>query len=253
MIRSSLSTALALALGCFASRANAHIELLEPPARYDMARSGDNKACPCGDGTSNRTCSVAGERSDDNRSDRVTALTAGQMLTIRFSEYIGHSGRYRIAFDEEGADLEDFNAHPLEDIPDPVGRDGNTGDGSIWEIPIIVPDTPCDGCTLQLIQMMDGNMEDPVDDPVGRSSYYACADITIAAAAGAADDGAVNGPPAPAEGCSIGRGAPSTPLRAALVVAAGLFLALRRQVRAKRRLQRQRPIDPRAAASTRLM
>jgi hypothetical protein len=44
-----------------------------------------------------------------------------------------------------------------------------------------VPETPCDNCTLQVIQMMDGNMDDPVPDPVGRSSYYQCADIVIEA------------------------------------------------------------------------
>jgi hypothetical protein len=232
MIRSSLPAAVALAVSSLSSLASAHIELLEPPARYEMARSGDNKACPCGDGTSNRTCSVAGERSDDNRSDRVTALVAGETLTVRFNEYIGHSGRYRIAFDEEGADLEDFNAHPLEDIPDPVGRDGNTGDGSFWEIPITVPDTPCESCTLQLIQMMDGNMEDPVEDPVGRSSYYACADITISSAMRLDEGGVANGTPAPDEaGCSIGRPAPSTPLRAAFLAASCLCIILRRKAR----------------------
>ena len=235
MIRSSLPAAVALALACFGSRASAHIELLEPPARYDMARSGDNKACPCGDGTSNRRCDVDGERSDDNRSERVTALTAGETLIVRFNEYVGHSGRYRVAFDEEGADLEDFNAHPLEDIPDPPRNEGNTGDGSFWEIPITVPDTPCDSCTLQLIQMMDGNMEDPVDDPVGRSSYYACADITISAAV-SLDEGSVDSQTsAPDEGgCSIGRRAPSAPARAALFAASCLFIASLRRRRGKR-------------------
>jgi hypothetical protein len=226
MLRSSVPPTIALALWC--ASASAHIELLDPPPRYSMARSGDNKACPCGDGTSNRRCTVEGERSDDNRSERVTALRGGQMLTLRFNEYIGHSGRYRVAFDEEGADLDDFNAHPLEDIPDPVGRDGNTGDGSTWEIPVVVPDTPCENCTLQLIQMMDGNMEDPVLDPVGRSSYYACADITISAAG---DDGA----DAPDDsGCSLGRGTTSTALQAALVAVSGLIMALRSRARRRR-------------------
>jgi hypothetical protein len=239
MIRFSLPPAVALAL--WGGSASAHIELLEPPARYDTARSGDNKACPCGDGMSG-TCSIPGERSDDNRSTRVTELTAGQMLTLRFDEYVGHSGRYRVAFDEDGADLDDFNAHPLEDIADPPGKVGNTGEGSIWEIQVVVPDTPCNNCTLQLIQMMDGNMEDPVLDPVGRSSYYACADITISAADGADgetvagdnEDGsygemvaAVSA--ADESGCSLGHRSRSASLSAALLVATGLLAALRRR------------------------
>jgi hypothetical protein len=236
MLRFSLPPAIALALWC--GSAGAHIELVDPPPRYTMARSGDNKACPCGDGTSNRTCSVEGERSDDNRSERVTALRGGQMLTIRFNEYVGHTGRYRVAFDESGADLDDFNEHPLEDIPDPPGREGNTGDGSNWEIPVMVPNTPCENCTLQLIQMMDGNMEDPVLDPVGRSSYYACADITISAAeddgGSAAEGDTSDGDTAKDSGCSLGRQTAGATLQAALVAASGLLMALRRRARPPR-------------------
>lgn len=190
----------------------AHIHLEDPIPRYPGEVSGENKACPCGVGASNRTCRVEGPVSDPDRStDRVTTLTAGSTIVMRFDEYVGHSGRYRVAFDQDGADLVDFNAHPLVDIPDPRGNDGNTGDGSIWEIEVPIPETLCENCTLQLIQMMDGNMVDPVADPVGRSSYYQCADITIVAAgggsagAGSVDAGANGGgvTTGPESGCSL--------------------------------------------------
>jgi hypothetical protein len=160
--------------------AQAHIHLLDPIPRYPDQVAGENKACPCGVGRSNRICQVEGDRSDPDRStDRVTTVEAGSSLVIRWDEYYPHAGRYRVAFDEDGADLEDFNAHPLADITDPRGRVGNSGEESIWELEVTLPETPCENCTLQLIQVMDGETEEPVPDPVGRSTYYQCADIRI--------------------------------------------------------------------------
>lgn len=161
---------------------SAHIHLLEPQPRYPDEVSGENKNCPCGVGTAGRSCSKPEERSDPNRStDRATPLPGGSMLVVRLDEYVGHSGRYRIAFDPDGADLEDFNQHILADIPDPRGKAGNIDAGSLWEIAAALPNIDCDNCTLQVIQMMDGEMENPVADPVGRSSYYQCADLVLTA------------------------------------------------------------------------
>jgi chitin binding protein len=164
----------------YASTAQAHIHLLEPIPRYPDQVANENKACPCGVGRSNRICQFEEDYSDPDRSlDRVTAFEAGSTITVRWDEYFAHAGRYRVAFDEDGADLFDFNDHPLIDIPDPRGREGNSGDGSIWELDVTLPDTLCDNCTLQLIQVMDGETEAPVDNPIGRSTYYQCADIRI--------------------------------------------------------------------------
>jgi hypothetical protein len=175
--------AFVLAAQFFSGSASAHIWLDEPISRYPSEVAGENKSCPCGVGESNRSCNDPNDRSDPDRStDRITTLEPGQMLTIVVNEYVGHSGRYRVAFDPDGADLEDFNQHILLDVPDGPGNKGNLGDGSsIWQFEVPVPETPCDNCTLQVIQMMDGNMVDPVPDPVGRSSYYQCADIVIQA------------------------------------------------------------------------
>jgi hypothetical protein len=182
--------AVVLAAQFFSGSASAHIWLNEPISRYPNEVSGENKACPCGVGGSNRTCSDPNDRSDPDRStDRITTLMPGQQLEVVIDEYVGHSGRYRVAFDPDGADLEDFNQHILLDEPDTMGRQGNVEDGtSIWKFNVTIPDTPCDNCTLQVIQMMDGNMVDKVPDPVGRSSYYQCADIVIADTAIGGDD-----------------------------------------------------------------
>ncbi len=166
-----------------ASSASAHVEILSPTPRYTLAETsgGANKACPCGAGLSNRLCNVDGDRNDSNRAApaKITALISGETLTLRFDEYVGHTGRYRVAIDYNGADLADFNANILVDMEDPAGSAGNIGDGSIWEISVPLPDFSCDNCTLQLIQVMDGNTTDPVPDPIGRSSYYACTDIVL--------------------------------------------------------------------------
>ncbi len=180
-----------------ASPVSAHISLLVPAARYDGSVAMQSKACPCGVGESNRLCDIPTDRSDDFRSPRVTTLEAGSTIMLRWDEYIGHAGRYRIAFDPDGADLADFNANIITDFVDPMGNVGNAG-GSIWEVEVTVPDTPCANCTLQLIQVMDGNMVDPVPDPAGRSSYYQCADIVIVAA------GADMGSPTPDAGTDMG-------------------------------------------------
>lgn len=160
--------------------AGAHMAMEEPLPRYPSDGSSDNKACPCGVGESNRLCNVPTDRSDPDRSTNVTTYEPGETVTMRWRETIGHAGRWRVAFDADGADLDDFNQAVLLDIADPSGRTGNTGNGDAWEVQFTLPDTPCDNCTLQLVQVMDGNTTDPAPDPVGRSSYYQCADIVIA-------------------------------------------------------------------------
>lgn len=176
-----LCTAFTAAL-LWSGAARAHIHLLEPIPRYPDQVANENKSCPCGVGRSNRICQFEEDYSDPDRSlDRVTTFEAGSTVTVVWDEYFAHAGRYRVAFDEDGADIFDFNEQPLIDIPDPRGRAGNTGDGSIWEVDVTLPNTLCENCTLQLIQVMDGETEAPVDNPIGRSTYYQCADIRIVA------------------------------------------------------------------------
>lgn len=177
----------------------AHMALEEPLPRYPTDGDGRNKSCPCGVGEGDRTCNVASDRSDPDRSDDVTTYAPGETITLRWRETIGHSGRWRIAFDEDGADMNDFNAHILEDIRDPAGNAGNAGDGNLWEVEVTLPTTPCDNCTLQLVQIMDGQTNDPVQDPIGRSSYYQCADIVLS--------GTPLPPPPDEKGCSTSTGA----------------------------------------------
>jgi hypothetical protein len=163
-----------------ANVASAHVGIENPPPRYPSDGFSDNKACPCGAGSNNGTCSGA-ERSDPNRSTFVTTYTAGQDILVTAHEVVGHAGRWRIAFDPDGADQADFDANILLDVADPPGAEGNVGQGDRWEWTVTLPNVPCTTCTLQLVQMMDGNTTDPVPDLIGHSSYYQCADLVLLA------------------------------------------------------------------------
>jgi Lytic polysaccharide mono-oxygenase, cellulose-degrading len=158
--------------------AQAHIDLVSPAPRYAPGVSANaNKSCPCGVGTTSRVCNKPAERSDPNRSEDVTPLTAGEMVTLKFNETVNHSGRFRIAIDYDGADLDDFNENILLDVPDDATH--NVGTGNQWELTFQVPAMECTNCTLQLIQVMEVSTEDEVPDPTTLSTYYQCADITI--------------------------------------------------------------------------
>jgi hypothetical protein len=167
-----------LALIGFAQSASAHIQLMDPPPRYELqGQETGIKSCPCGLGSSNRTCNLATDASDPDRSTRVLKAVAGSQITLRFVEFVDHSGTFRVAFDPDGADVADFNNNILVPmVPDPP----NTM-GKMWEIPVTLPNMTCDNCTLQLIQAMNGDMTTPVKDPTNVSSYYACVDLQLVA------------------------------------------------------------------------
>jgi hypothetical protein len=161
-----------------------HIELDAPAPRFN---DGNNKWCPCGtpgDGTSgpvtrpNDGCEQSA--SDDVRTDIVSSFRPGATITVRFREEIGHSGRMRVAFDNDGADQADFDANILADVPDPPGSDGNIGDEQKWAIDVTLPNTPCTNCTLQLIQVMGTDPDVPVTNVFGTDTYFQCASLVIA-------------------------------------------------------------------------
>jgi hypothetical protein len=156
----------------------AHVGLEDPPPRYPSDGYYNNKSCPCGVGPNDTYCSDSSATSDPNRSSTITQYDAGATITIRAHEVIGHSGRWRVAFDP---DVADFNANILLDVEDPEGNAGNTGSGDLWEFAVTLPSEPCTNCTLQLLQIMNGNTVDPVPDPTGHSTYYQCADLELLA------------------------------------------------------------------------
>jgi len=171
------SSACAISVALFASSAAAHIELVEPSPRYTLPA---NKACPCGEGDGNRQCdTTAAESTDPNRSNNVSTFEAGSTIHIVVEEYIDHAGRIRVAFDSDGADLADFNDDILMDVADPAEPGLSMADPHVWEFDVQLPNTTCDNCTLQVIQAMHGDTENPVLDPAPLSTYYTCSDIRL--------------------------------------------------------------------------
>lgn len=159
--------------------ASAHVELLNPDARYNADHQ---KYDPCGH--------------PDNPPGKAVVATyqAGETITLRFDEYVQHTGHFRVALDPTGTDnftsptnFDDFYNSPevlLDNISDGL-------DGGLHEIQVTLPDTPCNPCTLQLIQVMT---DDGAWGPGNDDLYFQCADIVIEAAS-SEDGGDTTGDP----------------------------------------------------------
>lgn len=185
---SVLSGSVVAALVLTASTVFAHIDLVAPVSRYVVNRAnggGGSKSCPCGGPAdyidSNRVCDVPAEQSHDaNRSTKVTTFEAGSKITISLTEYIDHSGQFRVAFDPDGADMTDFNSNVLLNVPDDATKKGGSANAP-YTFEVTLPMMTCENCTLQVIQDMNGNTTTPVRDPSVDSTYYTCADIKLVA------------------------------------------------------------------------
>lgn len=169
VIAVSCGGALVATLGLNQS-AEAHIRLTAPTSRHPIPVQEDNsflKDGPCGGQGDSRTSDPA----------RVTTFAPGETITLEWHETIHHASHYRIAFDADGQD--DFIDPTSEsDIVEPpvlpILKDGipDLSDGEdSFSVQVTLPTTPCDNCTLQLIQYMYDRAE---------PFYYQCADIVIA-------------------------------------------------------------------------
>lgn len=145
----------ALAACCSAAVAHAHARwdpagLLKPRPYSDGRYPDDLKSGPCG---------------NLPRTSTPVALVAGSTITVQFEATIFHQGAFRIAFspaNDQGFD----NNILVDNIPDSQGQRYRSYE-------ITLPDTPCDQCTLQLIQtMLDRNPP---------SNYFSCTDIQLTA------------------------------------------------------------------------
>ncbi len=108
--------------------------------------------------------------------DQRTQIVAGSKITVEWEETIEHPGWYRLAFSPDGSTGFDDNVL-LDNIPDTTGAISRTNP-STWHrysAEIDVPTTPCENCTIQLIQVMTEN-------PAMPRNYYSCADVRIIAA-----------------------------------------------------------------------
>lgn len=172
--RFSLSAAAFAGAMVLSSAAWAHIDIVSPSSRYGPE---EIKDAPCGH--------------PDNPPgvDPPHVYEVGETITVVIDEFIGHNGHMRIAFAESDQDIvtvtafDDFDNFPgvlVDDIDDPPG-------GGMHMVDVTLPSEPCEGCVLQVIQVMydgDGFQENDL--------YYSCADITlvpVGAGTGGSDSG----------------------------------------------------------------
>lgn len=132
------------------SSAHAHIRMSSPAPRSD---DDGLKTGPCGD--------------VPRGSGPLTSYELGTTVRVSWAETIDHPGWYRIAVGN--GDDEGFDNNVLADqVAD------RTGGGS-YAVDVALLPTPCEACTLQLIQYMTD--KPTVDGEYQR--YFACADIAI--------------------------------------------------------------------------
>lgn len=137
----------------------AHIELDFPAPRWT-----DQKAGPCG-------------KVDGGRTQTHTAFQPGATITVEWTETIDHPGHFRVSFDPDGEDdfvdpasFEELNSAPSV-LVDGIEDKG----GGAYAVDVTLPDVACEGCTLQLIQVMTDKA--PYGD--GNDLYYQCADLVL--------------------------------------------------------------------------
>ena len=178
---------LAIACTVASASAQAHFKLLEPASWIEEDERGDpQKLAPCGG-----TIADAG-----TRTGAVTEVQGGSMLKIVLDETIYHPGHFRIALarrpnwlppdpvvttrDTERGPRSD-RAEIAQNPEPPILVDGlwqhNERFTGLRETEIEIPNIDCEGCFLQVIQVMlehSGVRE-------GDFSYHHCAVLNITA------------------------------------------------------------------------
>lgn len=128
---------------------NAHTRWSADGSTPGRSNADNLKVAPCGNAV---------------RTSGPTILRAGSTVTLNWESTIYHQGYFMVSFSPE--DDESFEEHVLIDnIPERIGSVGP------YSAEVTLPSTPCDNCTLQLIQVML--------DRSPPTNYYSCADIRL--------------------------------------------------------------------------
>lgn len=210
----ALGLALSLSLG--GGAASAHSLLVNPPplTSDDNAKSGP---CGCYFGAGPEDPADDGTASKCPGSFPKTDLVAGSQFTVSWKETVNHDGSFRLAISDQPVDAvvkADLNAGVIYDKPD-----GNSTSGATITAKITVPDTPCESCTLQLRQTMNG---------AAKPYYWSCASIRILPAGGSTTSststsgaGGAGGAGGTGGTSDVGSGAGGDPSSGAAMVSAG--------------------------------
>lgn len=102
---------------------------------------------------------------------------AGETVTVEWEETIKHTGKFQFFF-ATANDSGLFTGSgtpptPLLEVQENPNLPAVTG----YSAQLKLPDTPCDACTLQMIQVMLDN------HPTMPTYYYSCADVKLTPAA----------------------------------------------------------------------
>jgi MYXO-CTERM domain-containing protein len=144
--------------------AQAHVMLTDPMNRYGelSLQNAYQKSSPCGHA--------------DNPPGDLTPVVfqAGETITITIDEYIQHTGFFRVAVaDSDQEFIAPTGVDDIGDDPSTILVMADEQSGGVHEIEVTLPNTPCDPCVLQFIQIMTtgaGAFND---------NYFQCADIVI--------------------------------------------------------------------------
>jgi hypothetical protein len=189
---------LSVALLC-TTHAHAHFKLLKPTSWLNEdALGGPQKGSPCGSG--NTRPFIGDDVQPIPVSDAVTTFHAGETITVELQETVYHPGYFRISIAPTlaaDATSTHFPDPPLTDLADChydnaavqtrphdavladglfMAADQNGSNRSLMQ-QVKLPSEPCDRCTLQVVQVMEGH-------PASSCFYFHCADIEILPADG---------------------------------------------------------------------
>jgi hypothetical protein len=214
-------------LGLFvlcSSQAHAHFKLLKPASWLNEDDLGaPQKGSPCGPG--NTRPFIGDDKQPIPSSGARTTFHAGETITVEWQETIYHPGYFRISIADTSAaqaTTDDFPDPALTDAMnchydraavmttphDDVLADGLfmadavSGENRSLMQRVKLPDEPCENCTLQVVQVMEGH-------PASSCFYFHCAEIEILphdGAGAAGTSGPTTTPPASSDdggGCSI--------------------------------------------------
>jgi Lytic polysaccharide mono-oxygenase, cellulose-degrading len=190
------------------THAHAHFKLLKPTSWLtEDELGGPQKGSPCGSG--NTRPFIGDDVQPIPASDAVTTFHAGETITVELQETVYHPGYFRIsvaptsAADATSADFPDppltdpvdchydhaaVQTHPHEDVlADGIfmAAEQNGTNRSLRQ-EVKLPSEPCESCTLQVVQVMEGH-------PASSCFYFHCADIKILPASGSAGSGTAGG------------------------------------------------------------
>ncbi|MQA90109.1 MAG: hypothetical protein GEU90_07730 [Gemmatimonas sp.] len=153
-------------------QAEAHVCMDYPTSRVgsECARTSPQKIGPCG---------------VEGRSEIINVFRPGETIELRLRETVNHPSHYRVSFNADGESFPDPEA--IDDIDEEnthVVLDGiEDAEDAEQTVEITFPETECETCTLQLIQVMYDKQENGFGgrtaDGGNDDIYYSCADIAL--------------------------------------------------------------------------